>query len=189
MIAITRALGTRKEKRAIRLRGNSARDRRIYIFFLPSLPPVFYLLFVGFSFPFSFYRRPARTGFLCRRYKGGVTSDAPRKFISRFNAAALLALIYIHSPKPRTASGTRPVTPPDTGYPFIHWLDSETSGPRRRVAATNEESPTRLIKTGGACRVLLEALIFFISCYLEARRTASSNEDRRERRLFSSRRN
>lgn len=37
-------------------------------------------------------------------YKGGVTSAAPRKFISRFNAAALLALIYTHSPKPQEAT-------------------------------------------------------------------------------------
>lgn len=70
----------------------------------PSLWFFVFLLFLSLA---------ARTGFLGTRYKGGVTSDAPRKFISRFNAAALLALIYIHSPKPRTASGARLVSSPD----------------------------------------------------------------------------
>lgn len=135
--------------------GTRSRPTTHYIYILfsffsstlsPCLPPPLcffvFLLFLSLA---------ARTGFLATRYKGGVTSDAPRKFISRFNAAALLALIYIHSPKPRTTSGARLVSSPERTL-LSTGLSCKSLNTWRRIAATNVPSPTRLIKTDGACR-------------------------------------
>lgn len=98
--------------------------------------------------------------------RGGVTSAAPRKFISRFNAAALLALIYIHSPKPQTASGARLVPLRHLETLLARRCRDARTGKVEGPLTTDTRSPAKLIKADGAWRVLVEALIFFISEYL-----------------------
>ena len=159
----------------------------IYFFFLPFLFFFSSLLFsclarsLWLFVLLLFLSLAARTGFLGTRCKGGVTSDAPRKFISRFSAAALLALIYIHSPKPRTTSGARPVSSTDRQR-LSTSLSRKSSNTWRRVAVASRSLADEVNKNRWSVpEVLLEALIFFISGYeLRACRIATSDGNQRD---------
>lgn len=181
-IAIIRTLGAQEEE------SRTVHALYIYIFFFSFL--FFFSPLLFSCLPRSlwlfvlllFLSLAARTGFLGTRCKGGVTSDVPRKFISRFNAAALLALIYIHSPKPRTTSGARLVSSLDRPR-LTTGLPRKSSSTGRRVAAASRSLADEVNKNRWSVpEVLLGALIFFISGYeLQARRIATSDGNRRDR--------